>query len=274
MTTLALSAPRFTGFAQLRQDAPLFTTLGIAMALSLLPTLAAMQIDDRLFHGENIWVKPIKFQIALTIYLLTLAFYARWLPLAMRQARLFRIYCGIVAAAIIAEVLWIAGAAALGTASHFNDSSPVWAALYGFMGVAAVTLTSAVLVSGIAIWRNRASGLPGPLHLAVALGLVLTFVLTVPVAFHMSSATGHFVGTPADWDTGLPLMGWSRSVGDLRVAHFLATHALHGIPLAGLIAVLTLPEAAARRAVLLASAGYAALVVATFVQALARQPFL
>jgi len=90
----------------------------------------------------------------------------------------------------------------------------------------------------------------------------------------MTSTPGHFVGTPADWDTGLPLMGWSRSVGDLRVAHFLATHALHGIPLAGLIAVLTLPDATARRAVLLASAGYAALVVATFVQALAGQPFL
>ena len=108
----------------------------------------------------------------------------------------------------------------------------------------------------------------------MALGLVLTFVLTVPVGGYMSSSLGHFVGTPAGWDTGLPLMGWSRSVGDLRVAHFLATHALHGIPLAGLIAVLTLPEATAQRVVLLASALYAALVVATFVQALAGQPFL
>lgn len=274
MTSLALSAPRFTGLAQLRQDAPLLTPLGIGLTLSLLPTLAAMQIDDRLFHGESIWVKPVKFQIALAIYVLTLAFYARWLPPAMRQARLFRIYLGIVAAAIIGEVLWIGGAAALGTASHFNTSSPVWEVLYGVMGVFAVTLTSAALVFGIAIWRNRASGLAGPLHLAVALGLVLTFVLTVPVAGYMSSTPGHFVGTPADWDRGLPLLGWSRSAGDLRVAHFLATHALHGIPLAGLIAVLTLPDATARRAVLLASAGYAALVVATFVQALAGQPFL
>ena len=108
----------------------------------------------------------------------------------------------------------------------------------------------------------------------MALGLVLTFVLTVPVGGYMSSSPGHFVGTPAGWDTGLPLMGWSRSVGDLRVAQFLATHALHGIPLAGLIAVLTLRQVAARQAVLLASALYVALVMATFVQALAGQPFL
>ena len=274
MTTLALSAPRFAGFAQMRQDAPLFTALGIAMTLSLLPMLAAMQVDDRLFQGDSIWLKPVKFQVAVVIYLLTLAFYARWLPEATRQARWFRLYCGIVAAAIIGEVLWIGGAAALGTASHFNVSSPVWSALYGLMGGAAVTLTSAALVFGLAIWRNRASGLPDALHLAVALGLVLTFVLTVPVGGYMSSSPGHFVGTPAGWDTGLPLMGWSRSVGDLRVAHFLATHALHGIPLAGLIAGLTLRQAAARQAVLLASALYAALVMATFVQALAGQPFL
>ena len=274
MTTLALSTPHFSGLSRLRRDAPLFTALGIAMALSLLTTLAAMQIDDRQFQGDSIWLKPVKFQIALVVYLFTLAVYARWLPVATRQARMFRLYCGIVAAAIIGEVLWIGGAAAQGTASHFNDSSPVWTALYGLMGAAAVTLTSASLVVGIAIWRNRATGLPGALHLAVALGLVLTFVLTVPVAGYMSSATAHFVGTPADWDRGLPLMGWSRSEGDLRVAHFLATHALHGIPLAGLIAVLTLPEPAARLAVLLASAGYAALVVASFVQALAGQPFL
>ena len=29
-------------------------------------------------------------------------------------------------------------------------------------------------------------------------------------------------------------MGWSREVGDLRLPHFLATHALHVVPLAGL----------------------------------------
>ena len=56
------------------------------------------------------------------------------------------------------------------------------------MGVLAVMLTSATLVYGIAIWRNRATGLPPALHLAIALGLVLTFVLTVPVAGTLSTA--------------------------------------------------------------------------------------
>jgi hypothetical protein len=274
MTALAFAAPHPLGLARMRQDAPLFTTLGLALVLSLLPTLAAMQIDDRLFQGDSIWLKPVKFQIALAIYTLTLAFYARWLPPATQASRLVRAYCVVVAMTMVGEIIWVGGAAALGTASHFNTASPVWAALYGLMGIFAVILTSASLVFGVAIWRNANSGLPGALHLAVALGLGLTFVLTVPVAGYLSSAGGHFIGVPAAGDSGLPIFGWSRSVGDLRVAHFLATHALHAVPLAGLLATLLLPDRAARSAVLLASAGYAALVVATFVQALAGQPFL
>jgi hypothetical protein len=274
MTALTLSTPRADLFARMQRDAPVLTALGALLALSLAPTLAAMQLDDRLFQGDSIWLKPVKFQIALAIYALTLAVYARWLPSSLRAARWFRVYIGIVTFSILAELAWIGGAAALGTASHFNVSSPLWSALYGLMGLFAVTLTSASLVFGIAIWRNRETGPPGALHLSVALGLVLTFGLTVVVASTMSSGTGHLVGVPAPGDSGLPILGWSRSVGDLRVAHFLATHALHVLPLVGLGAALVLADRPARIVVLVAAAAYAALVLATFAQALAGLPLV
>ena len=97
---------------------------------------------------------------------------------------------------ILAEVAWIGGAAMAGTASHFNDATPALSALYKLMGAFAVILTSAGLVYGIAIWRIRETGLPRALHLAIALGLVLTFVLTVPVAGTMAQMPGHHVGVP------------------------------------------------------------------------------
>lgn len=192
----------------------------------------------------------------------------------MRAAWWFRVYVGIVAFAILAELSWIGGAAALGTASHFNVTSPLWSALYGLMGLFAVILTSPALVFGIAIWRNRATGLPGALHLSVALGLILTFGLTVVVASAMASGSGHLVGLPAPGDTGLPILGWSRSAGDLRVPHFLATHALHGLPLVGLAAALLLSDRPARAVVLLAALGYTALVMATFARAMAGLPLI
>ena len=138
------------------------------------------------------------------------------------------------------------------------------------MGVFAVTLLSASLVYGIAIWRNSAAELSPPMRLAVALGLIMTFALTLIVAGTLSSGTGHFVGTPTTGAT-LPIMGWSTEVGDLRVAHLFATHAMHIIPLA---ALLFATGRAASRWVWLITIGFTLFTFATFVQALAGLPLL
>jgi len=250
---------------------PLFAAAGTLIALSLMVTVAAWLIDPRLFQGESVWVKPIKFQVALALYLLTLAVFARWLPEGTTARPAYRLFAGFVVLAILAELAWIGGAAMWGTASHFNTASPAMSAIYGLMGVFAVGLTSASLVYGIAIWRNPATGLEPALHLAIALGLVLTFVLTVPVAGTLSSMEGHLVGTPVTGAT-VPVLGWSREVGDLRAAHFLATHAMHFVPLAGLAAIAALPPRAAVLAVLVTTTVYVALVIATFVAALQGRP--
>ena len=193
-------------------------------------TLPAAAIDPRLFQDENIWLKPIKFQIALTIFFLTLAFFARWLPAGMTARRSWRVYASLVVFATVAEMVWIGGAAMAGTASHFNETSAAMQWLYRLMGVLAVLFTSATLVMGVAIWRNPATGLAPALRLAIGLGLVLTFVLTVPIAGTLANNAGHFVGTPVT-GAAVPLFGWSREVGDLRAAHFFATHA-HALPAA------------------------------------------
>jgi hypothetical protein len=253
-------------------DAPLLTGLTVLMMLAGLPLLVALGLDPRQFQGESVWIKPLKFHAALVIYAATLALYARWLPEGLAARRAWRLYLGVVAAAILAELVLIGGAAALGTASHFNLSSPIWARLYTLMGVAAVTLTSLSLAFGIAIARNRATGLPAAVRDGLVLGLILTFVLTLVTAGTMSAGAGHHVGLAVTGDR-LALMGWSREVGDLRVAHFFATHALHGLPLAAL-AALALPDGWRRPAVWGAAAVYAGFVLAVFVQALAGRPFL
>lgn len=223
--TLTLSAPPFA-FASPPNRALWACT--IAMALAALPLLAAHALDPRMFQGDGIWLKPLKFHLALVVYTGTLTLFAMLLPPGTFSGRIWRAYIGVVLLCITAELAWIGGAAALGTASHFNQTG-VWASLYTLMGIAAVTLTSLSLAMGLVFWRHRAN----PLFLSIALGLILTFVLTIPTAGYMSSSPGHLVGTPV---TGarVPLMGWSTEVGDLRLAHFLATHALHVVPLAGL----------------------------------------
>ncbi len=218
-----------TALAQPRPLPP-FAALAILIALAALPVAVAAGLDPRQLGGENVWTKPLKFHLALAVYLGTLAVYARWLPPGMTTRPRWRIYAAVVALDVVAEIAWIGGAASLGVASHFNVSSPFWATTYRIMGLAAVTLTSAALVTGVILWRRGT--LPPVWREALGLGLVLTFALTVVTAGTMSTSGGHFVGTPV---TGarVPLMGWSREVGDLRIAHFLGTHAMHAVPLAG-----------------------------------------
>lgn len=253
--TAALAAPRSWALSAPNRQLLAITLL---TALAALPLLAAYALDLRLFQGDNVWLKPLKFHLALTVYTGTLTLFAMLLPPGSFTTRAWRAYIGLVIACILAELLWIGSAAALGTASHFNQTG-LWAALYSLMGIAAVILTSLTLAMAPAFWRRR----DDPLLLSIALGLALTFLLTVPVALTMASGTGHLVGTPA---TGarVPLMGWSTEVGDLRLSHFLATHAMHAVPLAGLTG--------SRPAVWAAAAAFTAVTLWCFARALQGLP--
>lgn len=245
------------------RDAPAYAGLTLFLVLAMAPLLVSMAVDPRQFEGDSIWLKPLKFHIALAIYLGTLALYARWMPDAARATRFWRWHVRAVVFSVLVEAVWIGGAAAMGTASHFNTVLP-WSAIYPVMGFLATVLTSAALVMGLAI---RKADLPAGFRLSLVTGLVLTFVLTLATAGTMSGFPSHHIGVPM---TGavVPILGWSREVGDLRVAHFFATHALHALPLVGwLMADRTAPVWAA--AVL-----YTALVAGLFAQALAGFPVI
>ncbi len=251
--------------------APLLSGLAVALALLALPTLAAMAVDDCLHRGVSIWTKPLKFEIALALYAGTLALFSPLVPEAVRRATWFRLWVVAGAVAILGEMTWIGGAAAAGTASHFNVADPTMAALYSLAGVGAVLLTSLTLAYGVAIARNRESGLPPALHLSVVLGLLATFPLTLLTAGTLAAGTGPFVGPAPTEAHGIFFFGWSTAVGDLRFPHFLATHAMHAIPLAGLAAA-RLPAARGRVAVTAAAALYGLLVLGAFAEALAGRP--
>ena len=71
--TIAMTAPRTTlNLTRMWHDAPAFTGLALFMTLAMVPLLAAMALDDRLFQGESVWLKPLTFHVALVIYLVTL----------------------------------------------------------------------------------------------------------------------------------------------------------------------------------------------------------
>lgn len=253
---------------------PRFAGAAMFLIALMVPTLFAMALDSRTLLDVNVWEKPLKFQAALAIFLLTLAWYSKWLPDGLTGKRWYRIYSAIAVFCTISEMVWLMGAAANGVPSHFNNSNAFMAGIYGLMGAFATILLSPTLLYGVQIWRNEASGLSPALRLSLGLGLILTFALTLILAGYLAGGPSHFVGGNLSDAEGAPIMGWARDGGDLRVAHFFATHALHFIPLSGLAAVTVMNDRAARIAVAGFSVLFVTFVGYTFAQALQGQPFL
>ena len=250
--------------------------VGMAMLLMAAISLVLTWFDPRLFQGVSTWAKPLKFQLSTGVYLLTLAWFMAWLPDDKRQTRLGRYVVWSAVGAGIFEVAYITWQGAFGLASHYNYATGFYSTMYTLMGVGAVILTTASLALAVLIARSTAYALPRAIKHAVVLGLVLTFVLGTGFGSYLGAQrTGHWVGGALTDAGGLPLLNWSRTGGDLRVAHFFGIHAMHFVPaIAALVAAARLPGAKGIASAWLIAAVFSALTVWTFVQAAQGKPFL
>ena len=77
-------------------DEPFFTYAGLLMLALCGPTILLLAIETRSFLGQNPWIKPLKFEVAIAVFLLSLAFYARYLPDGMTARLDYRFFVGVV----------------------------------------------------------------------------------------------------------------------------------------------------------------------------------
>jgi hypothetical protein len=231
---------------------------------------AGVLIDPRVLHGAPVWLKPAKFALSLSVYLLTLAWFMGYVRPAFRTS----IWAGGAAATAVAtalfELVYIAWRAGRGEASHFNFDSPLAITMYTLMGVGAVLLTAASVPIAVGVARaDRPIG--AAFRLSVVLGLLLAFGLGTAVGGILAASDGHWIGGDLTDATGLPLLGWSTTGGDLRIAHFFGLHALQIIPIVGLL-VNRLSRPVGIGVVIGFSAAYSALVYWLAAEALAGRP--
>jgi hypothetical protein len=239
---------------------PLIVTGWLNLAL-LAAVIAAAPFDHRLVMGINPWIKPIKFAASIAIYVWTVAWLLRYLP------RPQRLISWGVAAAMIVEMTCIALQAARGTTSHYNNSSPLNAAVFGIMGGG--ILLNTILVARL-LWLFLR---PAPMARAMVLGVRFGLVMFLLASFEgglMLRHEAHTVGI-ADGGPGLPLVNWSTRAGDLRIAHFAGLHALQILPLIGWIAGRKWPRQAVA-AVASLFVAWLAIFALTLTQALAGKP--
>jgi hypothetical protein len=222
------------------RDRPLALAAAV-MACGLLVAGAVAPFDARIVTGVNPWLKPMKFLASIAIFLATMAWFTPELRASDRaRARLRRVFIWTMTI----EIVCIALQAARGTTSHFNHSTSFDAAVFQLMGAAITINTVAAAVMLWLLRRDTPAGRAGYLT-GVRLGLAV-FVVGSLQGFVIVANLGHNVPGP-DGGPGLPLLNWSVSQGDLRVAHFIGLHALQALPLLGYGLDRTSAPAGARR---------------------------
>lgn len=261
-------------WGELRRRRPVLAWGGLLILLLMIPTGLALAIDPRQLGGAPIWLKPLKFQLSVGLYLLTLAWFFGYVRAAFWRSAFGGLIAWIAVLTGLFEVIYISVQAGLGQASHFNFTDPFHILMYSLMGLAAVLLTGMAALLAIGVSREQEGGLHPAFRLSVALGLALTFVLGVSVGGLLSTGQGHWIGGTQSDLGGVPVFGWSRDGGDLRVPHFFAIHALHVLPVFGWLLTRVWRGRNALVVVWIASAAYALGVVAVTLQALDGQPFI
>jgi hypothetical protein len=271
---MATLAPRTHGtppiVASLFERQGTLARYGLALLVFALVAASLQLVDARMLNGVNVWVKPTKFFVSLSVFALTTAWFFGYVRPERRRSLPMRVVVATIILASTLELAWITWQASQGLDSHFYTPTPFYAVMYGLMGLFAVLLVSTTLPLAWEILRRPAEGLKPHFVAAAVIGLVLTFALGGGFGGYMSSQPGHAVGSEG---SGVPLFGWNGLGGDLRVAHFMGVHAEQALPLIAWLAKdLAVPS---RWAVTLGgSAIYTLLTVAVFAQAVAGRSLL
>ncbi|MEM1008184.1 MAG: hypothetical protein AAGJ35_04190 [Myxococcota bacterium] len=236
-------------------------------------TSIGMLFDSRTLKGVNVWLKPSKFLLSTTIFLVSVAWLLTVLPLGEGWRAVFRwSFFGIMAV----EMGIVLVQAARGVGSHFNETTVFDGALFGLMGILITLNTFLMAALAVLSWSLELKQ-PALMVWAIRLGLLL-FVLGSLEGYAMIANRGHKVGVP-DSSAGLPLLNWSIRGGDLRIAHFVGLHGLQVIPLLAwsLLWLSRTSRLSASWALVLLFVGsflYLGISVFFFVQALAGQPLI
>lgn len=243
----------------------------------------AFAVDDRLLRGVDIWSKPVKFAASFGLHLATLLVFVRLLTDETRRGRLVAITLVAASAAALIEVLYVSLQSARGRASHFNTETAFDSFMYyQVMGGAALTLVAATALVGILVLRHARPEVEPGLRLGAGWGAILGALATLVVAGVLATGAltgqGPWTGEPRTDAGGLPVVGWSRQTGDLRVSHFMATHLVQAMAIAGWLVDRFVRQASrplvARLAVGTVAAVGLGLTVATFAQAVGGAPLI
>ena len=260
-------------FTELCANDRLLHHFGWALLLSV-PVFAAISYaNPGSAEFANPWFKPIKFAISFATFVWTVSLFLTEMKLS---ARLIQITRRTMVASVVLEMLSLSAqawrSANLAATGGFAD----WSIQQ--MTTAMVSVNTAILIGLLVVFCGKETWTritDAAMVLAIRLSIVI-FLAGNAVGGYMLARGSHTVGAK-DGGPGLPFLNWSIVAGDLRIAHFIAIHAIQIVPLAAwlLWQMSPRPGLKARKVLVYVVAVFTALLVGgTFVQAMLAQPIL
>lgn len=209
---------------QLRSRNEVLFYYGLVCLVSALIFLVLSQITTTQVFNVNAWYKPFKFAFSTFTYSWAMAWFCTYLPNFNVQ-----LFNWSVIALLSFEIIYIAVMAGQGLKSHYNISTPFFGAMYSLMALAATLVTVYTAYVGLRFWIGTFPELEPHYLWAIRLG-ILIFVVFSFQGFLMGGRMNHSVGLDND-NSNIFILGWSKLVGDLRIAHFVGMHALQVLPI-------------------------------------------
>jgi hypothetical protein len=210
--------------AHLRKGNPLLYYAGLVNLILFICCLTLFFLDDRQLMGINVWIKPMKFTLSVSIYLWTFA----WLLQYLTDKRKVRFISIGIFLTMAVEIFLILTQATRGVQSHFNVHTALDGMIFATMGIL-IAINSLLNLYVLILFFTKEVSLEPTTLMAWRMGLFFLFLAGISGAL-MSQHLAHTYGAP-DGGDGLPFLNWSTTAGDMRVAHFITMHGLQFFPL-------------------------------------------
>ncbi|MBK8345649.1 MAG: hypothetical protein IPL12_21620 [Bacteroidetes bacterium] len=240
---------------------PTLFYFGLICLVAAIVFLVLTRTTKTKVFNVNAWYKPFKFAFSTFLYAWAMAWYCYYL-----SDFNISIFNWSIIILLDFEIIYIAIQANKGQLSHFNLTTPFYATMYSLMAIAATLVTIYTAYIAVLFFNNDFPDLPEYYLWSIRLGLVI-FVIFSFQGFLMGSTLNHSVGAKND-NSNMFIVGWSKKVGDLRVAHFIGMHALQVLPF---ISYYILKNTTLT---IVVSLLYAALALFTLIQALQSKPLI
>jgi hypothetical protein len=270
--TLSPSAVRGF-FRELDRKDAVLSRLGWVL-MAVVPVFSSLAfLVPAAFHGINPWIKPIKFSLSFSTFATTISLFLLALRIPEWQLRVAR---RVIAVSVAFEIFSLGAQAwrSVYAAGSHTLLDSFLAQMTNSMVMVNTAIVTAMFVL-LCAKRVHTSRVDGPMLAALRYSIAI-FLVGNAVGGYMLARGSHTVGA-RDGGPGLPFVNWSTIGGDLRIAHFIAIHAIQIVPLFAYVLAQMAPVPAVKRrklAVAALSIVVALAVGMTFVQAAMGRPFL